>query len=306
MLRVTDIDLRLLRIFKSVTDCGGFSAAETTLDMNLSTISTHMSELESRLGLRLCERGRQGFRLTDEGRATYLLVEQLLNSVEDFRAGVGAIHQQIGGALGVGVVDNTLTDPQARISAAILALKQRGGDLHVRLEIKSPSEIEQAVQERRLHVGIVPSYNELPGLRYEPLYTETLTLYCGSGHPLFDAAPDGVELTQLDGLDFVSRGYMRENRELSSTARLNASATVHHMEAVATLILSGAFVGYLPQHYAAQWVASQRMRPVRPDLLSQQAAFSIVTRRDRGQTIAVQAFVDALRGNTANARPAGA
>nr|WP_237179790.1 LysR family transcriptional regulator [Paraburkholderia sacchari] len=287
--------MRLLRIFKTVTDCGGFSAAESALNMNLSTISTHMSDLEARLGIRLCERGRRGFQLTDGGRSLYQLAEKLLDSVEDFRAGIGTLQHRISGELTIGVVDNTTTDPHSRIGAAILAVKQRGGDLHVKLEIRSPREIEDAVQERKLHVGIGPFRNKLPGLAYERLYSEQLFLYCGEGHPLFESAPLQVEVDDLRGLDYVSRGYMREARELTATVDFRIAATVYHMEAVAILVQSGKFIGYLPQHYAAQWVDQGRMRPLRPDLLNQRAEFSLVIRKDREPTIATQVFLDALR-----------
>ena len=59
--QVSDFDIRLLRIFRSVVECGGFSAAETVLGIGRSAISQQMSDLEQRLGLRLCQRGRAGF-----------------------------------------------------------------------------------------------------------------------------------------------------------------------------------------------------------------------------------------------------
>lgn len=59
--QVSDFDIRLLRIFRSVVESGGFSAAETVLGIGRSAISQQMSDLEQRLGLRLCQRGRAGF-----------------------------------------------------------------------------------------------------------------------------------------------------------------------------------------------------------------------------------------------------
>ena len=49
--QVSDFDIRLLRIFRSVVECGGFSAAETVLGIGRSAISQQMSDLEQRLGL---------------------------------------------------------------------------------------------------------------------------------------------------------------------------------------------------------------------------------------------------------------
>lgn len=62
--QMSDYDIRLVRIFKTVVECGGFTAAETTLGISRSAISQHMSDLESRLGFSLCQRGRGGFSLT--------------------------------------------------------------------------------------------------------------------------------------------------------------------------------------------------------------------------------------------------
>ena len=62
--QLSDLDLRLIRVFLSVLDAGGISAAQTALNVSQSTISTQLATLETRLGFRLCERGRAGFRLT--------------------------------------------------------------------------------------------------------------------------------------------------------------------------------------------------------------------------------------------------
>jgi hypothetical protein len=51
--QVSDFDIRLLRIFRAVVECGGFSAAENVLGIGRSAISQQMSDLEQRLGLRL-------------------------------------------------------------------------------------------------------------------------------------------------------------------------------------------------------------------------------------------------------------
>ena len=66
---VTDIDLRLLRLFASVVRCGGFTAAQAELNMSQSNISMHIGNLEKRLGYRLCKRGKGGFSYVIGGRS---------------------------------------------------------------------------------------------------------------------------------------------------------------------------------------------------------------------------------------------
>lgn len=295
MINIGDFDLRLLRIFKTVTDRGGFSAAESALNMNLSTISTHMADLEARVGIRLCQRGRRGFQLTEEGRVLYQAAATLLNSVEDFRVELGALHHRISGELRVGIVDNTISDANSRVSAAVRALKNVGGDLQISLEIHSPDEIEEALLSRKLHLGIGPFRHVLPALDYEAAYTEELLLYCARGHPLFELAPDQLEPGQLAGIDYVARGYLRESQVIGSAVRFKVAATVHQMEAAAMLVLSGRFVAYLPAHFAAQWVGQGQLRAIRPDLFGQRAEFFIVTQKGRPHTMAAQCFIDAMR-----------
>lgn len=82
--QVSDFDIRLLKIYRSVVECGGFSAAENVLGIGRSAISQQMNDLEQRLGLRLCQRGRAGFSLTEEGREVYHSALQLLSALRAF------------------------------------------------------------------------------------------------------------------------------------------------------------------------------------------------------------------------------
>src|SRR6187402_1443668 len=80
-----DADLRLLDVFRKVVDCGGLAAAELDLNIGISTVSRHLKELETRLGLVLCRRGRGGFALTREGERVYAGALGLMASVDAFR-----------------------------------------------------------------------------------------------------------------------------------------------------------------------------------------------------------------------------
>ena len=55
---MSQVDIRLLNVFLTVVDCGGFTPAQIALNVSQSTLSSHMSALEARLDMRLCERGR--------------------------------------------------------------------------------------------------------------------------------------------------------------------------------------------------------------------------------------------------------
>lgn len=84
--QLADVDLRLLRVFRAVADCGGMAAAELELNIAMSTISRHIKDLEERFGMVLCRRGRSGFALTPEGERIYAASERLLRGLLDFSA----------------------------------------------------------------------------------------------------------------------------------------------------------------------------------------------------------------------------
>ena len=56
--RLHKADLHMLAVFMTVVECGGFAAAQVALNVGQSTISRQISDLERRLGMRLCQRGR--------------------------------------------------------------------------------------------------------------------------------------------------------------------------------------------------------------------------------------------------------
>ena len=43
--QLIDMDLRLLRVFKSVVKCGGMEQAELELNIGISTVSRHIKDL---------------------------------------------------------------------------------------------------------------------------------------------------------------------------------------------------------------------------------------------------------------------
>lgn len=188
--QVSDFDLRLLRVFKAVAEAGSFAGAESALGITRSAISLHMADLEQRLGMRLCQRGRAGFALTDQGREVLRSAESLLAAVEDFRTGVNQLHQTLRGDLNIGLMNNLVTLPRMRITAALQAIRQRSDAVRIHLSMSPPGEVERGVLDGRLHAGAVPLITPLSGLAYLPLYDETSQLYCSHGHPLFARAAE--------------------------------------------------------------------------------------------------------------------
>jgi DNA-binding transcriptional LysR family regulator len=76
-MRLSGTDLRLLKVFDAAVRHDGFAAAQTELNVGLSTISNHITALEQRLGVKLCQRGRSGFKLSTEGELVFEEAQRL-------------------------------------------------------------------------------------------------------------------------------------------------------------------------------------------------------------------------------------
>jgi len=59
--KLANVDLKLLHVFMTIAEAGGFAAAQAQLNLSGSRISTLIADLAARLGMRLCQRGRVGF-----------------------------------------------------------------------------------------------------------------------------------------------------------------------------------------------------------------------------------------------------
>ena len=85
-------------------------------------------------------------------------------------------------------------------------------------------------------------------------------------------------------------GYHSPNMEISQQMRLPLKATAFDQEAIATLILSGKFLGFLPDHYAAGFVGLGQMRVVNPELFRYACSFLGILRRSPEPSRAARVF----------------
>ncbi|MBP8171620.1 MAG: LysR family transcriptional regulator [Pseudomonas sp.] len=292
--QVSDFDIRLLRIFRSVVECGGFSAAESALGIGRSAISQQMSDLEQRLGLRLCQRGRAGFALTEEGREVYQSSLQLLSALESFRTEVNGLHQHLRGELNIGLTDNLVTVPHMRITHALARLKERGPDVRIQIRMTPPSEVEQGVLDGSLHVGVVPQAGALSGLEYQALYNERSLLYCAVGHPLFYVDDRELEDQRLNAQEAIAPTFRLPPEAQAHYQALNCTASASDREGMAFLLLTGRYIGYLPDHYASAWVQQGRLRALKADSRSYEVSLAAVTRKGRRPHLVLESFLEAL------------
>ncbi|WP_458369776.1 LysR family transcriptional regulator [Pseudomonas fluorescens] len=298
LVHLTDVDLRMLRIFCAIVDAGGFTAAQVPLNTSLSRLSVLVRDLEVRLGYSLCKRGKSGFQLTEEGEETYAAAQELFANIGHFRQRTAVLSGRHRELLHIGTVDSLITLEHSPVPAAITQLRAAHPGIHIDLQVMRPDELEQAVLEERIQVAVGAFHHRLSGLHYQALFEEEQHLYCGSGHPFFQRLDQDLTYEELSAADYVDRGYVAENKR-PCELRFASAVSAFSMEAIALLVFSDTYIGYLPTHYAASWVERGRLRSIMPQRLAYRSAFHCITRQGVEQKSTVSRFLDKL---TAHAR----
>jgi DNA-binding transcriptional LysR family regulator len=296
-----DRDLRLLKVFMTVVESGGYGGAQAEMNIGASTISNHMSELEQRLGTRLCQRGRIGFQLTDTGAQVYEAARRIFSAIGDFTGEMAGIRGQLSGTLNLGLLDSAITNPLSPVHEAIWRFNQRDNDARVTVRVEELQSMEKLLLDGQLHAVIGCFPRQTSGINYDYIYSEKQELYCGSRHPLFHAEPQSISIPNLSHHRVVSRSMWMQT-ELPRLMVETAAATVNDVLAKAFLIRTGSYIGFLPKHFGDSWVATGELRSLLPQVLGWSAAYYIATRKGFSGSPVMDYFLEDFRGALEDAR----
>lgn len=277
---ITEYDLRLLRIFRVVVENGGFTAAENELGITRSTISLHMSNLETRMKLKLCLRGRGGFSLTQEGQAVYHAVLELFASLDDFSLLVGSLGHELGGELVILCADQISPAQQQKLAEVIRYIYTQAPNLHLVLDGGSIHDIEKALLKDKAHLGIFPGYQQVEGLSYQSLSSDAIYLCCSDKHPFFNVVDSKISSEMLAQSPSVHPGIDIDANGREQLKKLNLAAKSYQFDTRKTMILSGCYLGYMPQSYIQQELNDGKMRIIKPSSLTYQFDLSLVYKKN--------------------------
>ncbi|NBA93420.1 LysR family transcriptional regulator [Pseudomonas sp. R5(2019)] len=286
-----DLDLQLLRLFVQVVEAGGFSAAQGALGLSQPSISQQMAKLETRLGYRLCSRGKAGFRLTAKGDALLTATHELFANIEAFRHQANGVAGRLLGEVRIGISEAQDLNVTLRLANAIERFRQRDESVQLELVSAMPAEMERLLLQQRLDLAIGYFSGSQSAFDYQLLFCETQQLYCAKGHPLFTRTDVSVEaLQQVDRVEHPYR-FLKSREPFHGG---QCSARSEQVEGALAFILSGRHIGYLPCHFAAPWVERGLLRALDELALGFEAPFHLASHRAQPPSEAQQAMTQDL------------
>ncbi|OEO31986.1 LysR family transcriptional regulator [Devosia insulae DS-56] len=247
--------LRQLQYFISVAEEGTVSGAAQSLSISQSAVTDAIKELESDLGVTLFERHRRGLSITHKGHQFYRHAARILASVSDARRSFGEAEAPAGGSLQLGVTSlvagYVLSDLLARYRRAyptvnVTAIEDNGDYLE---HLLIGGELDVAVM-------VISNLRDRVALQAEIFETSPYRLWLPLGHRLAGADIISVSDIVPEPLIMLTVDETEENTGkllAAFSARPNVAFRTRSVEAVRSLVATGAGIALLPDLVYRPW-----------------------------------------------------
>lgn len=185
-----------LKVFRSVAKNLSFTKASQELFISQPAITKHVQELETTYQTRLFDR-RQGNRicLTESGKILLEHCERILEDYKRLEYEMHLLHNEYTGELKLGA---STTIAQYVLPPLLGSFIGKFPQVSLSLMNGNSREIEAALQEHRIDLGLVEGVARLPNMRYTTLLEDELVAVVRTGSKL----PIGDELTPEELLNY--------------------------------------------------------------------------------------------------------
>jgi LysR family transcriptional regulator, nitrogen assimilation regulatory protein len=261
------VDLKDLKYFRAIAECGTFSKAAAHLRIAQPALSRKIQKLEHDLGVQLLQRNARGVTATEAGRVLLGRAQELEQALEDTRREVTSYAEWPTGALRIAV-----QSPLSQIIVPDLVRAYRTVYPGMVLELTEgfSGDLIDSLLERQLDVAIVdaPSHPHAD-LKCTPLWVETLQLVCPSGDAIAERIGAGpISWPELAKLPIIMPCRKHAIRRLVDVAferqRLKFQPAIEANGAMMIFELVKEGLGYtlMPSSGHYPWVVGGQLRTI--------------------------------------------
>ena len=189
-----------LKVFETVARRLNFTRAAEELFITQPAVTRHIKELERLLDARLFKREGRGIALTAEGVRLLVHSRRILKEYETLAEDMSSgRNTPVSGELSLGA---SSTMSQYVLPPLLALFNRHYPEIRIRLKSGNTEEIEQAVQDEAVQLGIVEGTARRTDLHYLPFMEDEIIL-AGGSHA---AAPrEGLSLPQLSHVPLIMR-----------------------------------------------------------------------------------------------------
>ena len=183
-----------LKVFQSVAKNLSFIKASQELFISQPAITKHVQELETAYQTRLFDRQGSKISLTESGKLLLEHCERILEDYKRLEYEMHLLHNEYTGELKLGA---STTIAQYVLPAMLGGFIGKFPEVSLSLMNGNSREIEVALQEHRIDLGLVEGVFRLPNLKYTTFLEDELVAVIRTNSKL----PVGEEITPEELLD---------------------------------------------------------------------------------------------------------
>lgn len=189
-----------LKVFQSVAKNLSFTKASQELFVSQPAITKHIQELEACYQARLFERQGSKISLTAAGELLLKLSDKILDDYKQLEYEMHLLHNEYIGELKLGA---STTIAQYVLPPLLANFIKKFPQVNLSLLNGNSREVEVALQEHRIDLGLVEGIFRLPNLKYTPFLQDELVAVVHTRSKLTIA--DEITPEQLTNIPLVLR-----------------------------------------------------------------------------------------------------
>ncbi|MBL7759617.1 MAG: LysR family transcriptional regulator [Sediminibacterium sp.] len=170
-----------LQVFHTVARRLSFTKAAEELYITQPAVTKHIREIETHFKLQLFERKGTKIKLTPAGETLLAHTEELFSIYRNLEFEMNSFAQLHSGKLRIGA---STTVAQYVLPPVLAAFHQKFTDIRVSLLTNNTEQIEQALQNRSIDLGIIEGQSKNALFKYTEFVKDELVLVANANHPL--------------------------------------------------------------------------------------------------------------------------
>lgn len=193
------MDFRL-KVFFTVAYRLSFTKAAAELFISQPAVSKHIQELEEEYKIKLFDRNGSKISLTAGGQLLLKHVKNIFEIYREIYFDMGMLIDQQQGTLRLGA---STTISQYIIPPLLARFHQKMKGIKVNLLNGNTEQIENALLNKEIEIGIVEGQSKNKSIKYSPFLKDELVLVCNSMNPL--VSKQEITKDDLKSMQFVMR-----------------------------------------------------------------------------------------------------
>ena len=274
------MDFRL-KVFYTVALRLNFTKAATELYITQPAVSKHIQELEETYKTKLFERNGSKIALTPAGKILLKYTKSIFDIYREIDFEMSSFNKERQGLLRLGA---STTISQYIISPVLARFHQKQKDIKVNLLNGNTEQIENALINKEIEIGIVEGQSKNQSIKYIPFLKDELVLVCNSKNPI--VKQNQISLNDLKSMKFITRERGSGTLEVIEFALKKAGVKFSDLqiemqlgstESIKSYLLNSDCFAFMSIHAVSKELTNKELIVLDVEKLSIERSFYIIT-----------------------------